>query len=73
MTYDVPALPAGTYSFRCDVHPDMSGELAVGRHECGERVLVAGSNGGQQGTPSPRPQRRAGPHACSTLRSTCQG
>ena len=30
VTYDVPALGPGTYFFRCDVHPDMSGELSVG-------------------------------------------
>jgi len=30
VTYDVPALAAGSYFFRCDVHPDMSGELTVG-------------------------------------------
>ena len=30
VTYDVPALAPGTYFFRCDVHPDMSGELSVG-------------------------------------------
>jgi plastocyanin len=30
VTYDVPALAPGTYFFRCDVHPDMSGQLAVG-------------------------------------------
>ena len=30
VTYDVPALAAGTYFFRCDLHPDMSGELTVG-------------------------------------------
>ena len=28
-TYDVPALPAGTYSFVCSVHPNMTGTLTV--------------------------------------------
>lgn len=26
-TYDVGPLPAGTYRFRCDVHPEMSGTV----------------------------------------------
>jgi plastocyanin len=30
MRYDVPPLAPGTYFFRCDVHPDMSGQLRVG-------------------------------------------
>ena len=30
VAYDVPPLAAGTYVFRCDVHPDMSGQLTVG-------------------------------------------
>jgi plastocyanin len=29
-TYDVPALPAGTYEFICTVHPNMAGTLTVG-------------------------------------------
>jgi len=28
-THDVPALPAGTYGFACEVHPNMSGTLTV--------------------------------------------
>jgi plastocyanin len=28
-TYAVPPLAAGTYSFRCDVHPDMHGALVA--------------------------------------------
>ena len=28
-TYQVPALPAGTYQLRCDVHPDMKATLTV--------------------------------------------
>jgi plastocyanin len=27
--YQVPALTAGTYFFRCDVHPDMKGEIVA--------------------------------------------
>jgi plastocyanin len=27
--YQVPALAAGTYSFVCEVHPDMKGTLTV--------------------------------------------
>jgi plastocyanin len=27
--YEVPALEAGTYFFRCDVHPEMTGELVA--------------------------------------------
>ena len=30
VTYAVPELAAGTYYFRCDVHPDMSGQLVAG-------------------------------------------
>jgi len=30
ITYDVPALAAGTYEFWCEVHPDMKGTLTAG-------------------------------------------
>ena len=30
ITYDVPALPAGTYTYICSVHPNMTGTLTVG-------------------------------------------
>ncbi len=29
-TYDVPALAAGSYTFICTVHPNMTGTLTVG-------------------------------------------
>ena len=29
-TYDVPALPAGAYTFVCTVHPNMTGTLTAG-------------------------------------------
>ena len=29
-TYDIPAMPAGSYYFHCDVHPTMHGTVTVG-------------------------------------------
>ncbi len=28
-TYDVPAIPAGTHRFHCDVHPEMAGTVTA--------------------------------------------
>ena len=30
VVYEVPALAAGTYFYRCDVHPEMIGQLTAG-------------------------------------------
>jgi plastocyanin len=29
-TYEVPAIPAGSHKFRCDVHPEMAGTVTAG-------------------------------------------
>jgi plastocyanin len=29
-TYDVPAIPAGSHRFKCDVHPEMVGTVTAG-------------------------------------------
>jgi plastocyanin len=29
IVYDIPALKAGTYYFRCDLHPDMRGAIVA--------------------------------------------
>jgi plastocyanin len=34
-TYDIPAMPAGSYYFHCDVHPDMHGTVTVGTEASG--------------------------------------
>jgi plastocyanin len=43
-TYDVPALPAGTYYFHCDTHPNMAGSVVV---------AAGGGGGGGGGAPPP--------------------
>lgn len=45
--YEVPALPAGTYYFHCDVHPTMSGSVVV-------KAAPSGGSGGG-GAPGPIP------------------
>ena len=39
-TYTIPALPAGTYYFRCDVHPNMQGTVIVGGGGAGSTATV---------------------------------
>jgi len=46
--YQVPALRAGEYYFRCDVHPQMNGTLVVG--EGGGGSTGGGTGGGGGGT-----------------------
>ena len=51
-TYSVPALSAGTYYFKCDYHPSMTGTVQVGSGAVG----ASGSP-----TPGPSPLPTAGP------------
>jgi plastocyanin len=53
-TYDVPAIPAGTYFFHCDVHPTMNGSVVVGGDGTGASGASgssgsSGSTGGSSG------------------------
>lgn len=49
-TYTIPALPAGTYYFHCDVHPNMQGT-----------VIVGGGGGGSTATGTPTASSSMGP------------
>jgi plastocyanin len=46
-TYDVDALSAGTYFFKCDVHPNMTGIFVVAK--------ASGGSTGSSASPSPSP------------------
>ena len=54
-TYDIPALPAGSYYFHCDVHPDMHGTVTVGTRRAPARERPPPSGSG------PRPPKPAPP------------
>ena len=57
-TYDIPALPAGSYYFHCDVHPDMNGTVTVGNEEAG-RPRAAHRRAGAARRPRRARRRRA--------------
>jgi plastocyanin len=46
-TYQIPPIPAGSYFFRCDIHPSMNGTVTVEE--------PAGGGGGGAGSPGPSP------------------
>src|SRR3954451_4341423 len=55
-TYNVPALPPGTYYFLCEVHPSMNGTVTAapetGQPQPGGGAPPAGNSGGE--TPAPQ-------------------
>ena len=55
-TYEIPAIPAGSYYFHCDVHPDMHGTVTVA---VGGGPPPSGS--GPPPTESPPPSESAAP------------
>lgn len=52
--YEAPALAAGTYAFRCDVHPTMTGMMTAGEggEEGGAEPTAVPSDGGEHGASS---------------------
>jgi plastocyanin len=46
--YQVPPIPAGTYRFRCDVHPEMSGTVVASPAEARDRTTRARLRSGDE-------------------------
>jgi len=68
-TYDVPALPAGTYGFACGVHPNMTGTLTVKAGSLGP-TATATATPRPTAAPTVKPTPRPTPTAPPTLRPT---
>ena len=66
MVYDLPPIPAGTYDFRCDVHPNMAGTYVAGG-EGGEHGEAAG---GETPEPTETSSTSPGEHGASTIVAT---
>jgi plastocyanin len=58
-TYNIPALPAGSYYFHCDVHPDMNGTVTVGNEAGGPPSAVHRRAGAPRRPPRARHRRAA--------------
>ena len=75
VVYDIPALPEGTYFFRCDIHPTMNGTVTVtagGGSSPGAGGPSAGPSASGSETAAPPPSSSGAP-APSAVTVTAQG
>ena len=58
--YEVPAIAAGSYRFRCDVHPDMAGTM-VAESSAAAATVPAGNSVSEAAAVAPAPEPAPAP------------